>query len=132
MAKISNFQKEQFGSYGLAAKEGIKADRLALLIFIFSLSSVIIQSILIFVSWPKLPVQIPLYYSRPWGEAMLASPVGLAILPAISMIAVLFNFSAAIFFIKGNRFLSRILFIFCFLVSLTTLYDTIKIITLLV
>lgn len=132
MAKISNSQNDQFGNYGLAAKERIGRDRLVLLIFLFSLASVIIQSILIFVSWSKLPPQLPLYYSRPWGEAMLASPMGLWLLPVITLIVLIVNFTSAIFFIKGNKFLSRILIVFCCLVALTTLYDMLKIITLLI
>ena len=132
MAKIKNPQKDQFGAYGVIAGDSIKSDRLVLLIFFFSLVSIIIQAVLILGSWGKLPPQVPLYYSKPWGEAMLASPRGLWLLPTIVLITLTVNFFIAIFLVSDNKFLVWTLVIFCFLVSLTTLYDTLKIIILLI
>ena len=131
MAKIKNPQ-DQFGSYGMIARESIKGDRLILLIFLFSIFSILAQAALILLSWGKLPPQLPLYYSRPWGEAVLALPIGLWLLPTIVLITLAVNFFIATFTIRGNKFLVRTLVIFCFLVALTTLYDTLKIITLLI
>ena len=132
MAKIKNPQKDQFGTYSVIARESIKSDGLVLLVFFFSVFSVLAQSALIFGSWGKLPPQLPLYYSRPWGEAMFASPMGLWLLPTIVLTTLIVNFFIAIFLMRDNKFLVRTLVIFCFLVALTTLYDTLKIITLLI
>ena len=133
MANIKNQDKDRhLGNYGAIAKESIKSDRLALAIFFFCVFSVIIQAVLILGSWAKLPPWLPLYYSRPWGEGVLSSPRGLWVLPMIALLTLVINFSFAIFSVRGNRFLTRTLVIFCFLVALTTLYDLAKIITLLI
>lgn len=47
---------------------------------------------LFLVFYRKLPPEIPLFYSRPWGELQLASPWLLLILPALSLFIVIFNF----------------------------------------
>lgn len=39
----------------------------------------------------KLPPQIPLWYSLPWGESQLAPKTSLFLLPVISMIFLIFN-----------------------------------------
>jgi len=132
MAKIQNQSSRYLGIYGVIAKESIRNDRLTLIIFFFCVFSVIIQAVLILGSWAKLPPQLPLYFSRPWGEMVLSSPLGLWLLPVIALLTLVVNFLLAIFAVRGNRFLTRTLTTFCFLVALTTLYGLTKIITLLV
>lgn len=132
MAKLKTHNDKYLGSYGVIARESIKSDRLILLILFFSIFSVIAQVAMIFSSWGKLPPQLPLFYSRPWGEAILSSPMGLWILPAISLSVLILNFFITIFIIKEDKFLKLTLVIFCFLVSLTTLWGALKIILLLV
>jgi len=68
---------------------GQKSIRAALLI---ALGLVVIMVGLFFAFYRKLPPEIPLFYSRPWGEAQLASPWLLLILPALSLFIIIFNF----------------------------------------
>ena len=131
MAKIQNQSSRYLGIYGVIAKESIRNDRLTLIIFFFCVFSVTAQAVLILGSWAKLPPQLPLYFSRPWGEGMLASPTGLWLLPIIALLTLVIDFFCAIFLVRGNKFLEKTLVIFCFLVALTTLYDLTRIITLL-
>lgn len=42
--------------------------------------------------YQKLPPEVPLFYSRPWGEAQLASPWFLLVLPALSLFITALNF----------------------------------------
>lgn len=42
---------------------------------------VVIQLVLIGISYRNLPPLIPLFYSRPWGEEQLINPLALYILP---------------------------------------------------
>jgi hypothetical protein len=115
----------------LEAGERFSSDRLSFFVFSLCALSVLAQASLILFSWDKLPPQIPFFYSKPWGEQMLASPVALWILPGVCALLVLVNFSIVIFWIKENIFLWRVLIIFSLLVSFVTLYDTVKIISLL-
>ncbi len=113
------------------ARLGLGADRFAFWIFLFSLVSILAQVSLILVSWNRLPPAIPLFYSRPWGEPMLTSPIFLWILPAIGLAVTIVNFSLSIFAFSKNRFLTQVLVTFCLVVAFATLYDAVKIIGLL-
>ena len=57
----------------------------------------------------KLPSQVPLLYSRPWGETQLVAPFGLALLPGGTAIILLINgyLAAAVF--ESQKLLARIL-----------------------
>ncbi|MGI6278240.1 MAG: hypothetical protein ACOYJ8_00245 [Patescibacteria group bacterium] len=68
---------------------GQKTVKLALFI---SLGLIFLMVGLFFVVYNKLPPQVPLFYSRPWGEAQLASPWLLLVLPALSFFISLLNF----------------------------------------
>ncbi|OGD92610.1 hypothetical protein A2697_00415 [Candidatus Curtissbacteria bacterium RIFCSPHIGHO2_01_FULL_41_44] len=109
----------------------ISGDKFSILIFIFCILLILVQVSMILVSIGKLPPRLPLFYSRVWGEAMLAPSIALWILPIIAAFAVIVNFLMAIFVVYQSRFLSRILVIFSFLVVLTTLYGLVKLISLL-
>lgn len=106
-------------------------DRFSFLIFLFCVLLILACVSLILVSWGKLPPQIPIFYSRPWGETMLAPPAALWILPAIATSAVGLNWAVGNL-LSQNRFLVRILTVFSLLVSLTILYTEVKIISLLI
>jgi hypothetical protein len=49
------------------------------------------QILIIFSAWRYLPPQIPLFYSRPWGEEQLVNPLGIFILPGLSLGFLLIN-----------------------------------------
>ena len=121
-----------FPKFKNQTQESLSSDKLLFWIFLFSIISILAQSSLILSASGKLPPQVPLFYSRPWGEAMLAAPLALWILPAICASVCLINFSISIFLLSTNRFLVRTLLAASFIVSLATLYDTVKIISLLI
>ncbi|OGD89593.1 hypothetical protein A3D81_01505 [Candidatus Curtissbacteria bacterium RIFCSPHIGHO2_02_FULL_40_17] len=100
-------------------------------VLIFCVVSILAQASLILSASGKLPPQIPIFYSKPWGEPMLGPPIALWILPAISTVSSLVNFSLATFLFKETGFLTRTLFITTFIINSMTLYDTGKIISLL-
>lgn len=106
-------------------------DRLSFFVFGFFFLSVLSQVSLLLVSWGKLPPQVPLFYSRPWGEDMLAAPSLLFLLPAIAIFCFSANYIISNVFFKTDEFLTKVLLIFTFLTSLITLWGTVKIISLL-
>lgn len=110
----------------------VSLDRFSFFIFIFSAASILFLSSLILVSWGKLPPEVPLFYSRPWGEPILAKPLFLWILPTISLGVLLVNFALNNLVRDEQKFLSKVLVVFALLVSILATYTGTKIISLLV
>lgn len=44
------------------------------------------MTIMLLTHWNKFPSQIPLYYSRPWGEDQLTTPMFLFLLPGGTLV----------------------------------------------
>jgi len=91
---------------------------------------------LILFFWRRLPPEVPLFYSRPWGKEQLTTPWSFFILPALSLIVFLINliFSYLInksFPEKERKLLSKILEIASSAFSLFCLITLIKIFLLL-
>lgn len=57
-----------------------------------SLVFTIVPAVLFLFFLKKLPMEIPLYYSLPWGQAQIAPTPFLLILPAGSLVFLLINF----------------------------------------
>lgn len=91
----------------------------------FSLASFV----LITVFWAKMPPQVPLFYSRPWGEEILAPPYLLFILPFASLLVLLINFLIILSF-DQNHLLKMILANASALFSFLAFFNLLKIITL--
>ena len=53
-------------------------------------------------SWRYLPPQLPLFYSRPWGEEQLTSPVEMLILPGLSIGIILTNLAINLIVAKDS------------------------------
>lgn len=88
------------------------------------------QLVILTFFWKKLPPQVPLFYSRPWGEEQLINPIGLLILPATSLLITVAN-SAGASLIPGNEKLaSQLLVIFATVFNFLCLVTLFKIVTL--
>lgn len=60
-------------------------------------------------TWQKLPPQVPLFYSLPWGEEQLASPNFLLILPFSCLCLGILNFFLAVFCLEQHSLAAKIL-----------------------
>lgn len=69
----------------------------------------LVQPLLIFLFWRRLPPQLPLFYSRPWGGEQLSKPQSLLFLPVLSLIILFVNFSLAKTMAKEEKLISFIL-----------------------
>ncbi|MFH1840889.1 MAG: hypothetical protein ABH807_01920 [Candidatus Shapirobacteria bacterium] len=78
----------------------------------------------------KLPPQLPLYYSRPWGEKQLAAPQELLLLPLLCFLVTLLNLTVIRFLPLNDKLISRLLRTTAFLFCLLALIDLIQIIRL--
>ena len=105
-------------------------DRLLFFASLFCFLCILAQASLILTATGKLPPQIPLFYSKPWGEAMLASALLIWTLPTIATVVFSVNFIISKLFFLQNMFLTRTLFLTSALVATATLYNTAKIISL--
>jgi len=76
------------------------------------------------------PPQVPLFYSRPWGEEQLASSVFLWILPGAAILFSLFNVSMASFLFEELPLLAQFLVWSNVLISLLSCIAVFKIVTL--
>lgn len=86
----------------------ISADRLSRFALWLSFFLLCIVFLVVFILWSKLPPQIPLFYSRPWGEEQLASNYWLLILPFSLLGLLIFNLTLSSLF-KKELLLSKIL-----------------------
>ncbi len=119
-----------FPGIKLSAGENLSANRFSSITIFFCAVSFLSQISLLAFSWNKLPPQVPIFYSKPWGAGMLASPFMLWIIPGILALSAFANFSISKYW-QLNSFLIRVLFSFSLLVAFSTLFDLVKIISLL-
>jgi preprotein translocase subunit SecY len=98
---------------------------------LLSIILIIIQLIIIIVFFTKFPPKVPLFYSKPWGQPQLTSPVNLLLLPGFSSATFILNSFLASLFIENKKFysycLSWVSAIFAFF-SLVTLVKIVLII----
>ncbi len=112
-------------------KTGFLNDKASFWSFIISIIFVFSQVSLIIFFWKRLPPEIPLFYSKPWGSAMLAPQIYIWLVPAMALLIIFINFCVVIFFMQENKFLNRILCVTSLLVGFTTFYGLFRILTLL-
>ncbi len=102
----------------------------------FKLSSVAIllhitvTSLVMIVFWQKLPPQVPLWYSRPWGTERLVPPLYLLIPIAASIFIYAINIFVANKFATDHPMFARVLFLSSALVSAISTIILVRIITL--
>jgi|SRR3989344_6169541 len=118
--------------FRIEASRRIAADKFSFFCLIICVFAIFSQIALILTSWGKLPPQLPLFYSRPWGADMLSPTVGIWILPALAIFALVLNFLLGFLLSRENFFLMRVLLVFASIISVSALYDVVKIISLLV
>lgn len=90
----------------------------------------IIQVGLILWYFNQLPPELPLFYSRNWGQSWLSSTSSIFILPLFSLIVMIINYSLAIYFYNRKSLLSQLLVVFSFILSFLCTVAVIEIISL--
>lgn len=84
---------------------------------------------LLIIFWAQLPPQVPLFYSLPWGEEQLASPLLLLLVPGSVLAIIFFNLISTAFF-PEEKLLLRTLSLTSLLCVFLGLFALIKIILL--
>lgn len=112
------------------AQRSLKGDKFSFYLFVSCWIFLIVQLLLIALFWLRLPPQIPIFYSRPWGEAILSTKYAIGIIPAITTGIVIVNLFVSSRF-STNLFLRRIILIFTFLAAFMCFWSVSKIVGLL-
>ena len=97
-------------------------------IFRWNVIIIIFQLIFLVSKFNDLPQQVPLFYSRPWGEARLATTTTLFLLPGFSIIILLLNHILAAIFLKSITLFTYLSVTFSLLFCSFSLISIIKII----
>lgn len=78
--------------------------------------------------WNNLPPQIPIWYSRPWGDDQLAHPAWLLVLPVSSILWYAINFFFVAKLILPYRIFIQILYVSSLTVTVLSFISLVKII----
>lgn len=93
-------------------------------------TQMIVGSMVIAWFWRSLPAQVPLWYSRPWGDERLASPWFLFLPLVSSIIVYVVNLTAVVRFAGSHPMFARVLLLTSMLISLLSGIMVIRIVTL--
>ncbi len=96
------------------------------------LASLGLSLIILALSFYKLPPEVPLYYSRPYGQERLASSLSLWLLPGISLVIQLIAMRGAGTVLEKDKLLAQILVWSGGLVGMMVLVSLVKIIWLVI
>lgn len=90
----------------------------------------IAQLVTLALFWPKLPPQVPLFYSRPWGKEQLINPLGLLLLPTLSLSIAVVNLIFASLMPREEKLSSQLLVVFATVFNFLSFVTLFKIVTL--
>ena len=119
--------REQLEDWSVLARN----DRILLWGIILWLGSQLLSLVCIALFFPKLPTEIPLYYSRPWGSQQLAGKIFIFLLPAGVVVFGTVNQLLAIISYKKEKIVSYIFSIATIFVSILSTLAILNIIHLL-
>lgn len=107
--------------------EGMWRDRVCGSAFALSVALILVSAGLIGWKYRSLPAQVPLFFSQPWGEAQLVKPLGLLILPGITLVVLFVNgFIGGMVFAK-HRLVAKILVVAGAMIGVVTTYALMRI-----
>ena len=107
---------------------GLRANRIIMLsqrtVLLLSLLSIIL---LVFV-WQRLPPEVPLWYSRPWGESQLANSLWLFLLPLGSVFWFMVSLLCSVYLTKNHLTFTQILFLSTVVTSMLSCITLVQIV----
>jgi hypothetical protein len=104
------------------------SDKILVTIVALGLTMVLLSVLSLIIKWQNLPPQVPLFYSKPWGNEQLATKTLLWFLPTLSVVIWLIDLLLIRTLLKNDEFLSRILAIFGVLSAILISFTLVKII----
>ncbi len=104
------------------------SDKILVSIVTTGLIMVLLSVLSLIIKWQNLPPQVPLFYSKPWGNEQLAAKPLLWSLPVLAVVIWLLDLTLIRTFLKNDEFLSRILAIFGVLAAILISITLVKIV----
>jgi len=101
-------------------------------VFRWNLFVAIMQFAFVWYKYNDLPPEIPLFYSRPWGAEQLAGSASAFLLPVITFVVIIINNFLAVFLLRSNSLLSRLLVITSLLFAILSFITMLRSISLVV
>lgn len=108
----------------------LNADPIIRFSFLVSLIIALLTFFFLIVQFNRLPPELPLFYSRPWGDEQLGKPSHLFVLPGGAFFILLINSYLGFLFSEQELLLSKILLISSVIVSIISFIALFKIIML--
>lgn len=116
----------------IARWKSLRTNRIIHLGTYLSLIFSVIGLVCIGIFWNKLPAQVPIWYSKPWGVERLASSALLFLLPGSCIIFTVINMILASYLTIEYLVFSQILSIGSLVISLLSMITLLKIILLVI
>ena len=132
MTEITAIPKKRVIQQFITQWNSIRTNRIIHLTTYLSLGFAAVSLIFIAIYWTKLPPQIPLWYSKPWGTERLASTYFLFLLPGSCIIFTLLNMILITSLTLDNLIYSQILSVGSVVISLLSMITLIKIVLLVI
>ena len=89
--------------------EGAAADRLFVIFFVLWLLPLVLTLIFLLLKWRTLPSEVPLFYSRVWGEGQLAKKEFIFLVLGGVFFWGIVNQAAAMFFLSRDKVMTYLL-----------------------
>lgn len=90
----------------------------------------LLSSVVLLVSWKSLPPKVPLWYSKPWGEERLASPMFFFLVPLTALFVYGVNRMLLTQTASDHPLFGRVLSLVSLLISVLSCIIVIRIVTL--
>lgn len=110
-------------------KNFVSKDNLIFYTTIFNLILAALMMLSVAISAPKLPKQLPLFYSLPWGDSQLVDISQFLILPFMAILITLVNLAISWHLHESQIVLKRMLSIGSGIITLLILVTTFRIIS---
>lgn len=107
-------------------------DKNCRVLLLTSLIFFILQIVVLLFFFKRLPREVPIFYSIPWGDGQLAPPFMLVIFPISSLFFLIINYFLSIITFNSDYFLPRIFYLFSMITSFFAFFGLWNIILLLV
>jgi hypothetical protein len=108
----------------------LKSDSVVRYSFFIGICIVGLGFLLVFINFKRLPPALPLFYSRPWGDPQLGSPIELFILPSGMFFVFVLNTFVSLLIYEKDLLLARVVSIGHNIASLLAFIALLKIVDL--
>jgi hypothetical protein len=98
-----------FGKTYRNLKELVGENKILRLSFITGFFFFLLGTLLLLLKFQSLPPQVPLFYSKPWGEERIPQKIWLWLIPFLSLLIIFFNFLILPLLLKKEVFLISLL-----------------------